>query len=272
MADLLNDSDHKAKPESEQNNNPVEEAAISAKAEEVSEEPAKAEEDIKSEANAEEASVERSMESLEDEIKKLRQENAKRRVESKEQQELAERLAEEKTAELKKKLEDYKKVEEELVAIKKAEEDKNRTADERIAHLQMELDQKKQESEKTQAKLAEIEAKHQEFLNKQKEEEELRAQVIKNRINSQLETIPEEQKELAQAMVNGYADLQDGYVALLKAKEQGVFGAKKVEVIHDVPRDTNTKENNTQVLGKGNKIKSGLSKRLPGVKQGGRIV
>lgn len=216
----------------------------------------------------------RSQESYEDEIKKLREENAKRRKKEQEAKEKALALAEEvfktereeyerKIAEMEKRLEEQKalKKEEQKVdaEIKKAETNAEAEA------YRKELEELRKERE---AFKAEIQAR------KEAEEQEraLRKQAAENRFNSMLTDVPEDLKEFARAMFRGYEDPSEGLIAFTKAKTQGVFGKKTIEVVSRIPKEDKPTKEVSSRHSKFNSRVNALKERRAGLQPGDKLV
>jgi hypothetical protein len=186
----------------------------------------------------------RTKDSYEDEIKKLREENAKRRKKEQEAKEKALAMADEvfktereeydrQLAEMKKQLEDSK-------ALKKEE---NKVEKEMInAESKAEADELRRELEAIRKENAKIQAQIQAQKEAEESEKSLRKQAAENRFASMLKEIPVEFQEAATMMFKGYSDSSEGLIAITKYKEQGLFGKKTIEVVSRVPREQNNNE------------------------------
>ena len=187
----------------------------------------------------------RTKDSYEDEIKKLREENAKRRKKEQTAKEKALAMADEvfkserdvyetQLAEMKTQLEQLKNLKKEEAKLEDEVKDSKSSAEMEL--LKSELEALKEDSR---------EAKRQMEAQRQKEEDEkdLRKQAAQNRFNSMLTEIPEEFQDYASAMFKGYSDPSEGLLALAKAKTQGLFGKKTIEVVNQIANDNN---NNNQ--------------------------
>jgi chromosome segregation ATPase len=189
--------------------------------------------------------ITRTKESLEDEVKQLRDKDIKNRIKLKEAKEKALAMADEvfktereeydrQLAEMKKQLEDSKalkkeenKVEKEIInAESKAEQDM----------LRKELKELREANQKIQAQI-------QDQKDAEESERSLRKQAAENRFQSMLKEIPAEFQEAASMMFKGYTDSSEGLIAITKYKAQGLFGKKTIEVISRVPRELNNNEN-----------------------------
>lgn len=221
----------------------------------------------------------RSQESLEDEIKKLREESAKRRLENKALKEQAADLFEE---ERKQMLAKQKEMEKQLKALQKIQlenEAKERGLEldaktkELIEAKELEAEQNRKELEKLRKKHEETESKYNEYLERQREEAELKDKVLQSKIDAELEKIPEDKRTFADALVRGFEDKQAGYFELLRAKQEGLFGVKKVEVAHQVPvGDKGESTEQKQHRNNKERLSSGLSKVTGGMTPGQRLV
>ena len=58
-----------------------------------------------------------------------------------------------------------------------------------------------------------------------------------------LSEVPEEYKDFASAMFKGYSDPSEGLIAITKAKAQGIFGKKTIEVVSRIPKESNNNDN-----------------------------
>jgi len=220
----------------------------------------------------------RTLESMEDEVKALRAESTKRRLENKALKANALELFEDerkqmtaKTKELEKQLKAFQKLQLEAEAEKAGVKIDAKTQ-EILQAKELDLEQKQKDFEKLEKKYADIESKHNEFLERQKEEAELKEKVLKAKIESELELIPEDKRDFAQALVRGYEDMQDGYFKLLEAKQGGLFGVKKVEVSHQVPIDKGEDSKPEQHRNNKERISKGLSKITGQMMPGQRLI
>jgi hypothetical protein len=222
----------------------------------------------------------RSAESIEDELKSLREEAKKRRLENKALKENALQLFEDerkqmtaKTKELEKQLKAFKELQLKAEAEKAGVEIDAKTQ-EILQAKELDLEQKQKDFEKLEKKHLEIESRYKEIIERQKEEAELKEKVLKAKIEAELETIPEDKRDFATALVRGYEDRQDGYFKLLEAKQGGLFGAKKVEVSHQVPKTDEGEGSGTKEQHRNNKerLSSGLSKVTADMMPGQRLV
>jgi len=169
------------------------------------------------------------------EVKKLREENKATRLKYEEslEQLKADMEARIKAREEKEReLVEYKK---QLEEIKTKEEDKKRDLTEKLSHreaLLAEMKIKQEALEKAfQSQLQEKEM----ILKKYEAEISAQTEVYKQRLDSELNGIPEKYKEIASLIVKGAGDPRDALVALSEAKIKGVFEDKTVVVNHSVP-------------------------------------
>jgi DNA repair exonuclease SbcCD ATPase subunit len=231
-------------------------------------------EEIKEENLTPEQIVKRTEDSYEDEIKKLREENAKRRKKEQEAKEKALAMADEvfktEREEYERNLAEMKKQLEELKALKK-EENK---VDDQVAKAQTsaEIEILRQEMLELKKERDAARKSEQERAQKEAEEKALRKQAAENRFKSMLTEIPEEFKDYASAMFKGYSDPSEGLIAITKAKAQGIFGKRTIEVVSRIPRETNNNE--TKVLNSREKMQrkvSALKSRRTGLMPGQKL-
>ena len=181
--------------------------------------------------------IARTNESYEDEIKKLREEDAKKRIKIKKAEEKAFKMAEEvfgsereehknQLAEMQKQLEELKNLKNEENKVDKKVEQAQSNAEMDALRSQMSL--LKEESDK-------IKAESKARLEAEEQEKSLRKQAAENRFQSLLSEIPEEYKDYASAMFKGHTDPSEGLISITKAKAQGIFGKKTIEVVSHIP-------------------------------------
>jgi DNA repair exonuclease SbcCD ATPase subunit len=189
--------------------------------------------------------VKRTEDSYEDEIKKLREENAKRRKKEQEAKEKALAMADEvfktEREEYESQLAEMKKQLEEAKALKK--EENKVEAEIKKAETSAESEQLLKELKELREANQKIQAQIQAQREAEEQEKSLRKQAAENRFKSMLTEIPEEFKDYASAMFKGYSDPSEGLIALTKAKAQGLFGKRTIEVVSRVPRESNNNEN-----------------------------
>lgn len=169
------------------------------------------------------------------EIKKLREENKQYRLKYSEQ---LDKLKQEADARLAQKEEEARALAEkakELDRIKEEQEDKKRDLAERLAVRESKLSEMqtlmKVREEELQRKLAEKEK----ILSQYEADRAAESQVYQNRLDEELNRIPEKYRELANLLVKGSGDPRDALVALNEAKLKGMFEDKTVVVNHQVP-------------------------------------
>lgn len=218
--------------------------------------------------------VKRTEESYEDEIKKLREENAKRRKKEQEAKEKALAIADEvfkaEREEYERSLAEMKSQLEELKAQKKAESKVESEVKKAETNAEMEL--LKQQMAELKKERDEAKAREQERREAEEYERTLRKQAAENRFKSFLSEIPEDFKDYASAMFKGYDDPSEGLIAITKAKAQGLFGKKTIEVVSRVPREE--KHNNTIELNsrqKRDKRVQALKERRQGLVPGSKL-
>jgi chromosome segregation ATPase len=225
------------------------------------------------EAETQEAEVEekididRSLDSYKDEVKKLREENKKKRLQITE----AERLAEERVQKLlesrDKELEDLRKIKEKLEKEEKDKELSSKSLEEKASILELELKEKDKDLKKALAKMEDINKKYEEYLREQEDKRLATEEVLNRRIEAEIAKIPEEQRKFAKALVKGEGSLEAGYRALLEAQQENLFGKKKVEVVHSVPKDNSNNKSDKKIpASKASKMKNALAGILDGQK------
>jgi dGTP triphosphohydrolase len=217
--------------------------------------------------------ITRTKESLEDEVKQLRDKDLKNRLKLKEAKEKALAMADEvfKTErdEYESQLAEMKKQLEEMKSLKKEE---NKVEKEIMnAESKVEADLLRKELEAIRKENSKIQAQIQAQKDAEESERSLRKQAAENRFNSMLKEIPMEFQEAASAMFKGYSDPSEGLIAITKYKAQGIFGKKTIEVVSRVPRELNNNENkpmsNREVREKRvNALKTRRQGLMPGAK------
>ena len=256
MQRLISESKHLDKKSTDSVQEPVE---VKAKAPAQPVEP-KAEPVVEAKPEDLEAEKQRSIESLDDEIKKLRQENAKRRLEAKTAEEIAAKLVEDKTKEFEARMQELADKAKRFDEIEKAKADQSKSTEEKLTARELELKELQESMQAERKAKAEAESKLKQIMEEKAREEEIRNQVIQARIDEIMKDIPEDKKKFATGLVNGASDKQDAYVTLLEAKQQGMFGAKKVEVAHFVPKnDSSPEKKSSDNLNYKQKMKNGLA-------------
>jgi chromosome segregation ATPase len=261
---------------------PKQEPAIEEQVETAAEEVA----NLQAEANEEPVDLEvlkqRSLESLEDEVKKLREEAKKRRLENNALKEQAAQIFEEDKkkmeSEIKKRDDQIKKLEKLMDDLAKKTESKteevSNAAESASSKTELvELQAKEKELENIKKKFDEAQSRLKEIEDQKKEEQEIRRKAYQNKIDEILDAIPEQKRKFADALVKGFTDIQEGYFALLEAKQEKLFDNKVIEVSHAVPKgDDETREEIKGLNSKG-KIKLGLKNASSGgIKPGDRLV
>lgn len=273
LMDSANKNSFPAKAEAKATETEVE-AKAETKETSVEESPAP-EAELEAEAAEEdlESIKKRTAESLEDEVKKLRQENAKRREREKKAHEEAAKLFssereqyETQMAEMKKQLEGLSKVKE-----AKAESEIDNSIE--VKAKESELSAIREANAALKKQLDAISAAQKAQEEKESEEKKLRSQAIQSRFDEELKSIPEDKQKFAKSMFKGHEDAQEGLFAFLEAKREGLFGKKQIQVIHK-PTNTQSTEkqqsNNQEKITSKQKIRSGLSKSLSGGLQPGQ--
>lgn len=169
------------------------------------------------------------------EIKRLRDENKTYRVKYEEKLESLKSEMDKRIVEKDTELQEYSKLKKDLDAVKAQELDKERNLSEKLANREAvlaELKTKMESSEKEyRSKLGTLETE----LHKHQVEIEAQREVYKQRLQSELESIPEKYKDIADLIVKGAGDSRDALMAINEAKLRGVFEDKTVVVNHSVP-------------------------------------
>ena len=189
----------------------------------------------------------RTTSSYEDEIKKLREENAKRRKKEQDAKESALAMADEvfkiEREEYESQLAEMKK---QLLEIKSLKKEENKVEEEiKATQSRVELDMLKKELKALQAESSAARAEIEAQKKRDEDERSLRRQAAENRFKAMITEIPEEFKEAASAMFKGYTDPSEGLIAITKYKAQGLFGKKTIEVVNRIPREDNNNKTNT---------------------------
>jgi len=169
------------------------------------------------------------------EVSRVREEAKATRIKSKEQIEALRIEMEKKVGVLTEQYKEADKAKKKLEALEAAEADKKRNLEEKLAHRESVITETKVQLE---AIKAEHEEKLQEMAIKVSEfeaEREAQRQVYQERIDQEIDKIPEKFKKFAESMVKGFSDPRESWSALTEAKAQGLFEEKTVVVNHDVP-------------------------------------
>lgn len=169
------------------------------------------------------------------EMKKAREEAKANRLKYEESVQRLKDDAEARIAAVKLEQEELRKAAQELSKLKEEEEDKKRDLHAKVAHrdaevakLRADIDVKdrtfREEQERIKTKLERYEA-----------EAQAQIKVYEQRVASELESVPEKFKEIANLLVKGAGDPREALVALNEAKLKGLFEEKTVVVNHSVP-------------------------------------
>lgn len=174
------------------------------------------------------------------EMKKAREEAKTARLKYQEKLKQKEEEFQEKMSSERTKYEDAMKAAKELEEMKLKEADKKRSLEERLAHREkiiadsearMEAIEKnyRDQLEAADTRIKELEA-----------EREAQNQVYNERLTQELDSIPEDKRDIASYIVKGAgSDPRDQLIALNEARIKGFFDEKKVVVNHSVPNATN---------------------------------
>lgn len=214
----------------------------------------------------------RTAESMQDEIKKLREENAKKRIETKTAHDLASKMIEEKTKEFEAKSKELDEKAKKYDEIERLKTDSSKSAEEKLNAKELEVRQLSETVDAERKSKSEAERKLNEFLDEQRNEKEIKTKVLQSRIDDIIKTIPEDKKKFATALVNGFEDKQEGLMSLLEAKQSNLFGTKKVEVAHVTPKGNTSSTINSDNLNYKQKMKRGLADIRGNQKPGSKLV
>lgn len=169
------------------------------------------------------------------EIKKLREENKLSRIKYQEKLEALKKEADERLEAERARLKEFEDAKKELDKLKAQEEDKKRDLSEKLTHREKriaELESYLEAKERDfSTKLSDYETKLKEY----EAEREVRLEGYRNRVQEELNAVPEKYKDYANLIVRGAEDPQDALIALQEAKMKGLFEDKKVIVNHSVP-------------------------------------
>jgi len=195
---------------------------------------------------------------LENKLKSARDDAAKKRLQNKELKSQASEIFSVEREILAKEIAELKKQTKELESFKKKEELNDREIGEQLELTKIEIESQNKALIKANKKAEESQLKLQEFLDQQKETEDIQNQILGEKINEIIESLPEDKRKYANLIAKGEGDIKSGLYALMEAKNEGLFGVKKVVVAHQVPRqDADINTNNKKITSK-NKISQGL--------------
>lgn len=219
-----------------------------------------------------EAISKRTKESLEDELKKLRDKEAEKRIKHKKQMEENQKLFEAERAQILAENEAYKKEAEELRTLKAQKIEDTITAEDKLKTREKALEELQSSNKLLMSKLEGIERDRKEREDREKADKDLKDQVVRRRYEDELKSIPEDKQKYAERIFKGHDNLEEGLYAVLEAKRDGIFGKKKIEVIHK-PTNTQTSQvdntDSNKKLTSRDKIKRGIASKLKdGLKQG----
>lgn len=169
------------------------------------------------------------------EVVKLREENKAVRTKFQEQLDKIEKDTEAKIAKIKEEAQSALEAKKKLEALEAEQADKKRSIEEKLANrearlTELEIDYKTKLEEK-EKELSSIRAKAAQY----EAEQEARKAVYRNKIQEELDKIPEEFRSFADKMVKGYEDPHEAWLSLAEAQRMGMFGEKKIVVNHSVP-------------------------------------
>lgn len=218
----------------------------------------------------------RTKESYEDEIIKLREENAKKRKKAQAAEEKALAAANEifkvEREQHQLDLDEMKKQVEELKSLKKEETKLDENVKSAAASAEMEL--LKQQMAEIKLERDEAKAREQDRIDQAEDEKALRKKAAENRFNVMLNEIPEKFKDYATLMFKGAEDPSEGLLILSKAKANGLFGKKTIEVVNSVPDSSVNNQTNTNLSPREKRERKVqvLKERLDGRTPGSRIL
>jgi colicin import membrane protein len=263
ITQLLQDSGSTTPPKEH-----LEDEVVTQKLEKNSDEKQKPELETKQEVETpEEVNPEKAREDLEKYIKELRAEAAKARVEKKEIKAESDARLEQ----LQKELEAAKEAEKELARIRKEQDERKKSTEEKLTARELELRQKEEEVSEIKAKMQQTELRLQEFLKQQEEEKRIKEQVYSERVEEEIAKLPEDKQKFARTIVKGAGNLEEGLMALLEAKRENLFGVKKVEVAHSIPKEE-VKQKENVINNNKLKIKHGLASKTSNMKPGAKLI
>lgn len=175
------------------------------------------------------------MESMQAEMRKAREEAKRSRLEMKDTVDRLQKEYERKLEELKaatKPLEDQAR---ELNDLRSKEADKKRTLEERLAHRENLLAEKDEEIQSLkdahQHELGKIYAE----LENYRSEVNVQNQFYEDKLNEELQLVPDKFKATASRIVKGCDSTREAVDAIRDARSEGLFRDKTIQVSHAVP-------------------------------------
>jgi len=182
---------------------------------------------------------------LENKLKAAREDAAKKRLQNKELKASAAELFSGERDLLAKEIAELKKQTKELESFKKKEELNDKEIGEQLIASKLENEAQIKALLKANKKAEESQAKLQEFLDQQAETELIQNQIIEEKITELIETLPEDKRKFAELISKGGEDKKAGLYALMEAKNDGMFGVKKVQVFNQVPNNDEIEKDNS---------------------------
>lgn len=169
------------------------------------------------------------------EIKKLREENKITRLKYQEKLEELKKEADERLESERSKLKEYENAKKELDRLKAQEEDKKRDLNEKLTHRETKIAELETYLQARENEFNRQLSEYQLRLQELEADREVRMEGYRNRVQEELNAVPEKYKDYANLIVKGAEDPQDALIALQEAKMKGLFEDKKVIVNHSVP-------------------------------------
>lgn len=207
----------------------------------------------------------RTKESLVDEVKKARDKEAEKRIKHKKQMEESQKLFDTERQQLQAQLEEFKAKAQEIEGLKTKQADDSIDVAEKLKTREKALEKLQSDNESLMKRLDSIERDRKAKEEAEAEDKRIKEGVILKRFDDELKSIPEDKQKFARNMFKGADTLEEGYFAVLEAKREGLFGKKKVEVVHKTMNADTAKiqtDNNKQPLKSRDKIRNGLRAKL----------
>jgi len=207
-------------------------------------------------------------------LKDARKDAGKYRTKAKDLEDQMDSKLESKLREIDDKYAPLKKKADELDKLKAEQEDKKRDMSQKLAHresLIRELEEKLEEAKNLSHK---EKVALQEELTKTKGDLEGHLAYYREQLDKELDAIPAQWKEVADAMVKGTSDTREALALIRDAKNKNFFGDKKVDVYHGAPKkasegarmSSTPSEDQKKDMKSKDKIKAGLKGLVSEVK------
>lgn len=169
------------------------------------------------------------------ELQKTREEAKQWRLKSRDAVEQIKEDTDQRLKEYDLKLQEALKFKEELEAKKAEEADKKKSLEEKLVDREERIKKEQLEREaldnQYKEKLRSLEGELEDYRLEQKVQEDM----YKEKLNKELESIPEEFRRTADLIVKGAGSTRDAYIEIAQAKANKVFDRKEVVVSHQVP-------------------------------------